>query len=265
MLFCSAGKGGIQLWQFLNYLLNNPEKKHRDVIEWTTNKGDKEFRMLEPETIAIWWGHHKNKPDMTYDKFSRSLRYYYDKGILKKIPGERFVYRFLIDPEVMYEHIGSSDCRPKIKPMPKAAKAAMTKFHKSHSLELKAQDVPRITLKAETLEESSEAMIHTSIQDTVPTSTIETSTEGSNSLQVTSSHLHSVSMVNLGDTAPTSDKLTTSRPIRRSKSLETPKTKKHLNHQNDFPFGLPSATNDLVSQSRAVSELDNLFFPSCWI
>ena len=46
---------------------------------------------------------------MTYDKFSRSLRYYYDKGILKKIPGERFVYRFLIDPEVMYEHIGSSD------------------------------------------------------------------------------------------------------------------------------------------------------------
>lgn len=218
--------------------------------------------MLEPETIAIWWGHHKNKPDMTYDKFSRSLRYYYDKGILKKIPGERFVYRFLIDPEVMYEHIGSSDCRPKIKPMPKAAKAAMTKFHKSHSLELKVQDVPRITQKAETLEESSETMIHTSIQDSVPTST-ETSTEGSNSLQVPSPNLHySVSMVNIADAAAPSDQLTTSRPIRRSRSLETPRTETHFNHQNYFPFSLPSATQDLVSPSRTVPELDNLFFPT---
>lgn len=135
------------MWQFLHSLLMNPENKYSDLIEWTANM---EFRILEPETIAIWWGHHKNKPNLTYEKFSRSLRYYYDKGILKKITGERFAYRFLIDPEVMYRHIGISDCRPKIKPMPKAAKAAMTQFQKVHSIETKAEDI-LTTQKAEPL------------------------------------------------------------------------------------------------------------------
>lgn len=152
-------KGGIQLWQFLHYLLTNPEKKHKDLIEWTSNMHLREFRMLEPEAIAVWWGHHKNKPGMTYDKFSRSLRYYYDKGILKKIPGERYVYRFLIDPEVMYHHIGTSECRPKVKPMPKAAKAALTKFHKTQNIDFKAEDIPRITQEAEPLAKSVEKNI----------------------------------------------------------------------------------------------------------
>lgn len=137
------------MWQFLHSLLTNPENKYSDLIEWTANM---EFRILEPETIAIWWGHHKNKPNLTYEKFSRSLRYYYDKGILKKITGERFAYRFLIDPEVMYRHIGiSDDCRPKIKPMPKAAKAAMTKFQKAQGIKTKAEDVLITTQKAEPL------------------------------------------------------------------------------------------------------------------
>lgn len=120
-------------------------------MQWTSNKHLQEFRMLEPECIAVWWGHHKNKPGMTYEKFSRSLRYYYDKGILKKIPGEKFVYRFMIDPEVMYHHIGISDCRPKIKPMPKAAKAAMSKFQKSQSISFKAEDAPIVTQEPEVL------------------------------------------------------------------------------------------------------------------
>lgn len=204
--YCSVGKGGIQLWQFLNYLLNNPEKKHRDLIEWTTNMHEREFRMLEPESIAIWWGHHKNKPGMTYDKFSRSLRYYYDKGILKKIQGERYVYRFLIDPEVMYHHIGTSDCRPKIKPMPKAAKAAMSKYHKTHSMEFKVQE-PRITLEAETLE-----------------SALQRSTCGSNSLQVISTNLQCSSST--GDLTRQSDftNITTPLPIKRCRSLENSRT-----------------------------------------
>lgn len=152
----SAGKGGIQLWQFLYTLLTHPDKKYKDIIEWTAKAHEKEFRMLEPECIAIWWGHHKNKPSMTYDKFSRSLRYYYDKGILKKIPGERYVYRFLIDPELMYHHIGTSDCRPKVKPMPQAAKSAMSKFHKTQGIDFKTEDVPIVTPEPETLEKSVE-------------------------------------------------------------------------------------------------------------
>ena len=70
---------------------------------------------------------------MSYDKFSRSLRYYYDKGILKKIPGERYVYRFCVDPERMYRHIGISGCRPQLKPMPEVAKLALSKYQSNRN------------------------------------------------------------------------------------------------------------------------------------
>ena len=118
----------MQLWQFLYTLLHDPDKKYQELIEWTANVKSREFRLLEPESIAIWWGEHKNKRNMSYDKLSRSLRYYYDKGIIRKIPGERYVYQFRIDPELMYKHIGNSDCRPKLKPMPHSAKMAMSKY-----------------------------------------------------------------------------------------------------------------------------------------
>lgn len=39
---------------------------------------------------------------MNYDKLSRSLRYYYDKGIMQKVSGERYVYRFVYDPELLF-------------------------------------------------------------------------------------------------------------------------------------------------------------------
>lgn len=32
---------------------------------------------------------------MNYDKLSRALRYYYDKNIIKKVIGQKFVYRFV--------------------------------------------------------------------------------------------------------------------------------------------------------------------------
>ena len=118
----------MQLWQFLYTLLTDPDKKYCDLIEWTPNINSREFRLLEPEAIAIWWGEHKNKRNMSYDKLSRSLRYYYDKGIIKKVTGERYVYQFCINPEVMYKHIGNSDCRPKLKPMPVMARHATSKY-----------------------------------------------------------------------------------------------------------------------------------------
>ena len=34
---------------------------------------------------------------MNYDKLSRALRYYYDKNIIKKVIGQKFVYRFVIE------------------------------------------------------------------------------------------------------------------------------------------------------------------------
>ena len=139
MVLFSSGKGGIQLWQFLYALLTDPDHMHPELIEWTCNRGENEFRLLEPEAIAVWWGYHKNKVNMNYEKFSRSLRYYYDKGILKKIPGERYVYCFCIDPERMYKHIGISDCRPQIKPMPKDVERTISKFQGKQNINLSSR------------------------------------------------------------------------------------------------------------------------------
>ncbi len=135
MSFCLhfAGKGGMQLWQFLYTLLTDPKKQYSELIQWTDKEKRREFRLQEPEAIAIWWGEHKNKKNMSYDKLSRSLRYYYDKGIIRKIPGERYVYQFCVDPEMMYEHIGISESRPKLKAMPTNAKLAMSKYVNEHS------------------------------------------------------------------------------------------------------------------------------------
>lgn len=121
-------KGGMQLWQFLYALLQDAQKTYAELIEWTGNRAELEFRLLEPEAVAAWWGNIRHKPTMNYEKLSRSLRYYYDKGILKKMGGERYLYRFCVDPEEMYRHIGNSDSRPGLKPMPLAAKQCMSKY-----------------------------------------------------------------------------------------------------------------------------------------
>ena len=64
-------------------------------ISWT---GDGwEFKMNDPDEVAVRWGLRKNKPKMNYEKMSRAMRYYYDKNIILKTPGKRYVYRFICD------------------------------------------------------------------------------------------------------------------------------------------------------------------------
>ena len=95
------------LWQFLLELLLS--KKHKDIIDWTDPKG--EFKLLNAEEVARLWGDRKNKPSMNYDKLSRALRYYYDKNIMKKVSGKKFVYQFVNLPKKVLDLIsdGGSD------------------------------------------------------------------------------------------------------------------------------------------------------------
>ncbi|XP_012679047.2 protein C-ets-2 isoform X2 [Clupea harengus] len=88
-----TGSGPIQLWQFLLELLT--DKACQSILSWT---GDGwEFKLIDPDEVARRWGRRKNKPKMNYEKLSRGLRYYYDKNIIHKTPGKRYVYRFVCD------------------------------------------------------------------------------------------------------------------------------------------------------------------------
>ncbi|XP_054258312.1 ETS-like protein pointed isoform X2 [Macrosteles quadrilineatus] len=94
---CFTGSGPIQLWQFLLELLT--DKTCQGFISWT---GDGwEFKLTDPDEVARRWGVRKNKPKMNYEKLSRGLRYYYDKNIIHKTAGKRYVYRFVCDLQGM--------------------------------------------------------------------------------------------------------------------------------------------------------------------
>lgn len=81
----SGRRGSLQLWQFLVALLDTPDAS-AGCIAWT-GRG-MEFKLIEPEEVARRWGAQKNRPAMNYDKLSRSLRYYYEKGIMQKVAGK---------------------------------------------------------------------------------------------------------------------------------------------------------------------------------
>lgn len=98
-----AGSGPIQLWQFLLELLT--DKECQNFISWT---GDGwEFKLTDPDEVARRWGIRKNKPKMNYEKLSRGLRYYYDKNIIHKTAGKRYVYRFVCDLESLLGYSAS--------------------------------------------------------------------------------------------------------------------------------------------------------------
>ncbi|KAF3843538.1 hypothetical protein F7725_002387 [Dissostichus mawsoni] len=96
-------RGSLQLWQFLVTLLDDPA--NGQFIAWT-GRG-MEFKLIEPE--------EKNRPAMNYDKLSRSLRYYYEKGIMQKVAGERYVYKFVCDPEALFSMAFPDNQRPNLK------------------------------------------------------------------------------------------------------------------------------------------------------
>ncbi|XP_074482826.1 ETS translocation variant 5-like [Sebastes fasciatus] len=109
-------RGSLQLWQFLLTLLDNPANGH--LIVWTGR--NMEFKLIDPEEVARLWGLQKNRPAMNYDKLSRSLRYYYEKGIMQKVAGERYVYKFVCNPEALFSMAFPDNQRPSLKADPDA-------------------------------------------------------------------------------------------------------------------------------------------------
>ncbi|XP_070711753.1 ETS translocation variant 5-like isoform X2 [Pempheris klunzingeri] len=107
-------RGSLQLWQFLLTLLDNPANGH--LILWTGR--NMEFKLIDPEEVARLWGLQKNRPAMNYDKLSRSLRYYYEKGIMQKVAGERYVYKFVCNPDALFSMAFPDNQRPSLKADP---------------------------------------------------------------------------------------------------------------------------------------------------
>lgn len=85
----------VHLWQFILELLGNHSCK--DFITWTGN--DLEFKVLNSGVLAKRWGRRKNNSRMNFDKLSRAMRYYYEKNIIKHIPGQRLLYTFCRNPD----------------------------------------------------------------------------------------------------------------------------------------------------------------------
>nr|CAH8855927.1 unnamed protein product [Trichobilharzia regenti] len=87
-----GSSGKLTLWQFLLELLLSNKYEH--IIRWTNKRG--EFILVQAEIVAKLWGMRKDKNHrMNYDKLSRALRYYYQKNIIRKVHGRKFVYQFI--------------------------------------------------------------------------------------------------------------------------------------------------------------------------
>lgn len=80
-----------QLWQFLLQLLI--DQAYSEIIKWEGEDGT--FRLLKPRIVAQLWGVKKRRINMTYDKFSRALRFYYRTNIIQKVMTKRFCYKFI--------------------------------------------------------------------------------------------------------------------------------------------------------------------------
>lgn len=88
--------GFIKFNDFLIIFLNN--EKYRNVIKWI-DYSTKSFVIFDPKKISSLWGEtkqvKKNAKVMTYDKFSRALRYGYVNNTFAKIQDKKHAYRFI--------------------------------------------------------------------------------------------------------------------------------------------------------------------------
>ena len=69
------------------------DKKYKDIIKWL-DIDNAIFTFTEPNIVAKLWGKVTENSTMTYDKFSRALRYCYKKNYLEHME-ENFTFKFI--------------------------------------------------------------------------------------------------------------------------------------------------------------------------
>ncbi|XP_030033750.2 ETS homologous factor [Manduca sexta] len=78
--------------EFLRNLLLDP-KYCPSIIKWEDHSLGK-FRFVKPDEVAKLWGKMKQNDNMTFEKFSRAMRYHYRQSVLVSVPTARLVYQF---------------------------------------------------------------------------------------------------------------------------------------------------------------------------
>ncbi|XP_013135364.1 PREDICTED: ETS homologous factor-like [Papilio polytes] len=78
--------------EFLRNLLLDP-KYCPSIIKWEDHSLGK-FRFVKPDEVAKLWGTMKQNDNMTFEKFSRAMRYHYRQSVLVSVPTARLVYQF---------------------------------------------------------------------------------------------------------------------------------------------------------------------------
>ncbi|EFA01518.2 hypothetical protein TcasGA2_TC007077 [Tribolium castaneum] len=86
------GKRSEKLWEFLLHLLRDSNTCPQ-LIKWE-NFEEGTFKFIQSDKVARLWGNRKKNNNMTYEKFSRAMRYYYKSQVLLPVPGKRLVYKF---------------------------------------------------------------------------------------------------------------------------------------------------------------------------
>ncbi|NXX05852.1 ETV5 protein, partial [Larus smithsonianus] len=111
-------RGSLQLWQFLVTLLDDPANAH--FIAWT-GRG-MEFKLIEPEELGLVWV----APGTSHPSSSSS----------PQVAGERYVYKFVCDPDALFSMAYPDNQRPFLKtepdcPVPEEETVPLTHFEDS--------------------------------------------------------------------------------------------------------------------------------------